>query len=48
MAMQHTHDPSRHDDGSPSPFWIPIVVPVAAAVFAALVFVIGAFVLIRP
>jgi glycerol uptake facilitator-like aquaporin len=48
MALQHTHDSSHLGDGELKPFWIPIVVPVAAAVFAALIFVASAFVLTQP
>jgi len=44
----HAHDPSHFDDSPPYAKWIPITVPVAAAVFAALIFVIAAEVLVRP
>jgi len=39
MATLHTHDSSHPGNNGPDPFWIPIVVPLAAAVFVALIFI---------
>jgi hypothetical protein len=48
MATQHIHEPSHLGDSDSFRKWMPIVVPLAAVMLAALVVLIAAEVLWHP